>query len=85
MDKRFKHTPLARTLDLYPLESVLTAAERMTPSRAPRPGPDPNEVLAAQLIERIKHPVPASLPSFQIEPPQPLARVMNFTMAGTDV
>jgi hypothetical protein len=85
MDQHRKRTPHARTLSLIPLESALIAAERLTPSRAPRPDMDPNEMLAAQLIERIKHPQPVSFPGLRIESPRPLVPTMILETAGRDV
>jgi hypothetical protein len=84
MDGHSKRTPLTPVLSLIPLESALMAAEKLTPSRAPRPNRDPNELLATQLIERIKRPQPAAFPALQIEPPQPPAPILIHEMAGRD-
>lgn len=84
MDQIRKRTPRTQAPSLILLESALIAAEKSTPPCAPRPVRDPNEALAAQLIERIRHPQPVSLPGFRVEPPQPLTRALNFEMAGSD-
>ena len=72
-------------MSLIPLQAALTAAHELTPFRAPRPLLDQDEVLAARLIENIRHPEPVSCLEMQIEPPQPSQRGMILEMAGTDV
>lgn len=70
---------------LLPLGSALIAAEKLTPARVPRPPLDPDEVLAARLIENIKHPQPVLFPAMQVEPRQPFNRDVILEMAGRDV
>lgn len=79
MDHTRKRTP-----SLIPLESALIAAEKLTPSHAPRPGLDPNEKLAALLIERIKHPQHVPLPPLPIGVPEPCIPTLKLEMAGRD-
>jgi hypothetical protein len=85
MDRQTRRTPHARAFNLLPLEAALIAAEQSTPSRAPRPALDPDEMLATQLIENIKHPQPVLFAAIRIEPPQPLHAAAIFKMAGSDV
>lgn len=84
MEKQDKRTPQAQAPSLILLESALIAAEKLTPSRAPRPCMDPNEALAAQLIERIKHPRPIGIPGWRIEPLMPVVPTLIRDMAGSD-
>jgi len=87
--RRTLHPPVNPSFDLraslLPLESALIAAEKMTPSRAPRPLPDSDEVLAVQLIENIKRPGPDLFPAMRIESPRPFHREAILEMAGRDV
>lgn len=93
MDRQTRRTPHGISPDrsvslrarLLPLESALIAAEKLTPSRAPRPLLDPDELLAARLIENMKHPQPAWFPAMRIESPRPLQREAVLEMAGGDV
>ena len=85
MDTYRKSTSPNPALSLVPLASALIAAEQITPSRVPRPDLDPNEALAAQLIERIKHPRLAAFPGLRIEPPSPFLPISTLEMAGRDV
>jgi hypothetical protein len=80
----FRHPAFSLRAGLIPLESALIAAEKSTPPRAPRRDRDPNEALAAQLIERIRHPRPVTSPAMRIESPQPYAREAFLQMAGGD-
>ena len=77
MDHTHKRKPR-----LLLLESTLIAATRSTPSRVSRPEMDPNEKLAALLIERIKHPQSVSLP---IGLPEPCVPTFRLELAGGDV
>lgn len=70
---RLTHSTLhIRTLNLLPLQSALSAAERETPARPPCSPRDTDELLALRLIEKIRHPMPVSFKGVQIEPSQPL-------------
>ena len=80
-----KHTPHSDALDLLPLRFALIAADRESPARAPRLPRDPNEQLALQLIERIKHPEPMAFTGLQVESPQPLYSESILEMAGSNV
>jgi hypothetical protein len=84
MQRNRKRTPQAQALGLIPLESALIAAEKLTPSRAPRLISDPDEELAAWLIDRIKRPQPASFAGMRIESPQPRVPASMLEMAGRD-
>jgi hypothetical protein len=77
MDHTRKRTP-----SLILLKSALITAQRSTPSRVSRPEMDPNEKLAALLIERIKYPQPVSLP---IGLPEPHIPTFRLELAGGDV
>ena len=85
MDYTHKRTPHAHALNLILLEIALMTAERSTPPQAPRPLPDPDELLAAQLIENIKHPHSVLLPTMRIESPRPFQNGEVLDMAGSDV
>ena len=85
MDRQTRRTPHTQTLNLLPLASTLIAAEESTPSRAPRPALDPDEVLALRLIENIKHPQPVRFPEMRIEPTRAIHREVLHEMAGSDV
>ncbi|HUG34938.1 MAG TPA: hypothetical protein VMJ90_09225 [Anaerolineales bacterium] len=85
MDRQTRRTPHSQALNLLPLASALIAAEKSTPPRAPRPSLDPDEALAARLIENIKHPQAVLFPEMRIEPPRPFHRKLLHEMAGSDV
>ena len=84
MDRQNKWT-LPPHPNLILLESALIAAEKLAPSRAPRRPLDPDEALAARLIENIKHPQPVLFPAMRIESPMPLRREAILETAGSDV
>jgi hypothetical protein len=74
-----------RASSLNLLESALIAAKRSTPSRVPRPEMDPNEKLAALLIERIKDPHPVLLPALPIGLPEPCTPTPRLEWTDSDV
>jgi len=78
-----KHTLHSDALSLLPLRFALIAADRESPVRPPRQPRDPNEQLALQLIERIKHHGQISFTGLKIESPQPLFAERFSEMAGT--
>ena len=78
-----KHTLHSDALSLLPLRMAPIAAEKESPARPPRQPRDPNEQLALQLIERIKHPRQISFMGLKIESPQPLFAEQFPEMAGT--
>ena len=78
-----KHTLHSNALNLLPLRIVLIVAEKESPARPPRLPCDPNEQLALQLIERIKHPQQNSFTGLEIESPRPLFAERLAEMAGT--
>jgi hypothetical protein len=78
-------TTLPSTFDLLPLRMTLIAAESATPARPALPSRDTNELLALQLIEKIKHPEPMTFSGLQIESPQPLHSERFVEMAESHV
>jgi len=78
-----KHTPHFDALSLLPLRIALITAEKESPVRPPRQPRDPNEQLALQLIERIKHHGKVSFTGLKIESPRPLFAESFPEMAGT--
>lgn len=80
MTRRSLHSD---ALDLLPLRIALIAAEKESPPRPPRQLRDPNEQLALQLIERIKHPGQISFTGLKIESPKPRFAEQFSEMAGT--
>jgi len=78
-----KHTPHFDALSLLPLRIALIAAEKESPARPARQPRDPNEQLALQLIERIKHHRQISFTGLKIESPQSLFAERFSEMAGT--
>lgn len=69
---------------LFPLQMKLFAAEIESPPQPPRIQTDPNEELALELIENIRHPKSAAIALFKIEAPQPAPSELTFEMAGRD-
>jgi hypothetical protein len=84
MQRNRKRTPHVQAPNLIPLESVLIAAEKLTPSRVPRLINDPDEELALWLIDRIKRPRPASFGGVRIELPRPAVPDPILERAGRD-
>ena len=63
---------------------TLIAAESATPARPTRlPARDANELLALQLIQKIKHPAPIMFAELQVESPQPVAHDVFLEMVNS--